>query len=51
MKRPEQDIELVFDTTLLSDPNEPKTINEALKGPEGREWKDSAKSEFENFIS
>ena len=51
LKRPAQDIELVFDTTLLSNPNEPKTINKALKGPEGREWKDSAKSEFENFIS
>jgi len=43
-------IEVVYDVALLSNPNEPKTIQEALSGPEAEQWRASAKEEFENFM-
>ena len=41
----------MYDTTFISDPNELKTIQVTLKGLESGEWQESAKSEFEKFIS
>ena len=43
-------VEMVYDVALLSDPNEPKTIQEALSGPEAEQWRKSVKEEFDNFI-
>ena len=54
LKQSDSDIrkpmELIFDMSLLSDPNEHKTIQEALNGPDRRDWLDSAKNEAENFL-
>ena len=52
LQRPDKidNVEVVYDVTLLSDPNEPKTIQEALQGPEAEQWKESAKEELDNFI-
>ena len=44
------DVQFVFDTTLVSDPKEPKGILQALKGKEGEQWRESARREFQNFI-
>ena len=51
LKRPDKHVDLVYNTTLISDPNEPKTIQVLLKGPDSRKQEESAKSEFKNFIS
>jgi hypothetical protein len=37
-------------STMQSDPGEPKTIDEALQGPKGPEWKKSMMSEVNNFL-
>lgn len=42
---------MVYNTSIISDPNEPKNNYKALKGPENQEWWESAKNKFENFIS
>jgi hypothetical protein len=40
----------VYNIQLASDPGEPKSYTEALKGPESRKWIVAMKSEIENFI-
>jgi hypothetical protein len=37
-------------STMQPDPGEPKTIDEALQGPKGQEWKRSVMSEANNFL-
>jgi Reverse transcriptase (RNA-dependent DNA polymerase) len=37
--------------TITSDPGEPKTMKEALLGPEKELWKESIKKEITNFMS
>ena len=39
-----------LNTEVVSDPGEPKTFKEALKGPEASQWKTAMKAEIENFI-
>ena len=41
----------VYDVTIISDPNEPKTIQQALKSSEHKEWMESAIAELVNFYS
>jgi hypothetical protein len=43
-------INIVMSITM-SDPGEPKSIDSALHGPKGNEWRESIKSEINNFIS
>ena len=43
-------VEMIYNTALISDPKEPKNIMEALTGPKACEWRESAKEEFENFL-
>ena len=43
--------EQVYDTTIVSDPNEPKSIWKALKSSEKEQWKEAAISELKNFYS
>jgi hypothetical protein len=43
-------INMVMSITM-SDPGEPKNLDEALHGPQGAEWDESIKSEMNNFIS
>ncbi|MFM8621801.1 MAG: reverse transcriptase domain-containing protein, partial [Holophagaceae bacterium] len=40
-----------FSSELSSDPGEPKSIKEALSGPERLEWIKAIKKEIENFLS
>jgi hypothetical protein len=42
-------INMVMSLTM-SDPGEPKNLEEALSGQKGEEWKESVKSEINNFI-
>jgi len=37
-------------TKLSSDPDEPKTLQEALGGPDAQQWKDAIANEIMNFI-
>jgi hypothetical protein len=37
--------------TISSDPGEPKTMKEALLGPERELWKEAIKKEIINFMS
>jgi len=39
-----------FTTELSSDPGEPKTLHEALEGPDAQQWKDVIANEIMNFI-
>ena len=39
----------VYDVAIISDPNEPKTISEALRSDEKEEWKESALIELKHF--
>jgi hypothetical protein len=41
----------VYDTSIISDPNEPKTINKALRLSEKEQWRESAIQELKNFYS
>lgn len=45
-----KDTEFVFDVSILSNPKEPKGIQEALRSKEGHEWRKSARQEFQNFL-
>ena len=40
----------IYSTAIISDPGEPKTVWEAMKGNEKDKWIPSLKSEVENFI-
>jgi hypothetical protein len=46
-----EEIEQVYDVAIISDPNEPKTISEALRSDEREQWKESALSELNNFYT
>jgi hypothetical protein len=43
--------EMVFTAELNSDPGEPKTLNEALTGPDSEAWRVSIGAEIMNFLS
>jgi hypothetical protein len=43
--------EHVYDVSVISDPNEPKTIKQALRSPDGDKWKESALQELNNFYA
>ena len=43
--------QFVFNTSVLSNPKEPKGIFQALKGSEGVQWKELAKNKFQNFLN
>jgi hypothetical protein len=43
-------IATILMSTLQSDPGEPKTVDEALNGPKGQEWKSSMMLEVNNFL-
>lgn len=47
-KRPE--VKVIYNITLLPDPNKPKTISKALNGVERQEWKESALIKYNNFL-
>jgi hypothetical protein len=44
-------VEEVYNTSLVSDPGEPKSYKQAMNGPEKEKWKESIKQEFDNFLS
>ena len=41
--------EFIFNTSIISNPDTPTSIQEAINGEEKEAWKSSAKSEIENF--
>ncbi len=41
---------MIFNTSLNSDPGEPKSMKEALSGPNSKEWEKSIRNEIENFL-
>ena len=43
-------MQYAYNVTVISDPNEPKGIHQALQGKDGKEWRESAKDEFETFL-
>ena len=46
----DKEIYFVFNTELQNDDETPKTLQEAIDGPEGEEWKLATASEIMNFI-
>jgi hypothetical protein len=44
------DLEQVYNSTLNSDPGEPKSFKEALQGNEKEQWTQSIKNEINNFL-
>jgi len=43
--------QFVYDVNIISDPNEPKTIQQALRLPEHEQWRQSAIAELANFYT
>lgn len=41
----------IYDVTIISDPNEPRSIWQALKSSEKEQWKEAAISELKSFYS
>jgi transposase InsO family protein len=50
MRNESVQVHYVFNATLASDPGEPKTLGEALHGPDRMKWIIAAKKEIENFL-
>jgi len=44
-------VNFIFNTSINSDPGEPKTIFEALNGDDKKWWKLSGIAEVDNFLS
>jgi hypothetical protein len=40
-----------INTAVISDPGEPKTMKEAMNGPEAEKWTQAVKNEINNFLS
>lgn len=46
-----KDFHQVYDVSIISDPNEPKTIQEDLRSIEHEQWRQSSINELKNFYS
>ena len=46
----DKEIYFLFNTELQNDNKSPKTLQEAIDGPEGKDWKLATASEIMNFI-
>jgi len=46
----EASVHFVFNTESMSDLSEPNTIEEALRGAEGEQWREAALQEVNNFV-
>ena len=46
-----RNVEYVYDTVIMSNPNEPKTMKEVLSREDTERWIEVAKSELQNFYN